>query len=151
MAFRLSQRSLTALVGVHPDLVVIVKDAIGITTQDFLVVQGVRTKEQMWENWGKGRTAAQCTAKGVPAHYAKPNLARVTFLSNPLMSNHRVMADGFGHAVDLVPYPVDWDDLKKFGAIGKAMKAAAARRGIVMAWGGDWTKTKDYPHFELVR
>ena len=154
MAFRLSQRSLTALVGVHPDLVRVVKRAIEITDQDFLVVQGRRSKEEAWENWGKGRTLAQCRAAGVPDKYAKPGLAKVTFLKNPLSTNHLVKADGYGHAVDLSPYPVDYEGPAKFPkheAIAKAMKAAAAELGIKTGWGGDWKTTKDRPHFELVR
>lgn len=148
MSYSLSNRSLSALKGVHPDLQKVVKRAILFTGQDFLVVQGVRTKEQMWENYGKGRTVAQCTVKGVPAIYAKPSLAKVTWLSNPLMSNHRVHADGFGHAVDLCPYPVDWNDLTKFAKIVDAMKRAALMEGVRITAGADWS-TPDRPHFEL--
>jgi len=144
----LSQRSLNALKGVHPSLVRVVKRAILITGQDFLVVQGVRTKEQMWENYGKGRTVTQCAIKGVPAIYAKPSLAKVTWLSNPLLSNHRVHADGYGHAVDLCPFPVDWNDRRKFHVIASAMKQAALAEGVKITWGGDWG-TPDLPHFEL--
>lgn len=149
MAYRLSARSHAALKGVHPDLVRVVRRAIQITSQDFLVTQGVRTKEGMWEVYGKGRTVAQVTAKGVPARYAQPGVPKVTWLANPLGSNHRQMPDGFGHAVDLVPYPVDWKDLKKFAVIGKAMKAAADELNVKIGWGGDWQGSRDYPHFEI--
>lgn len=113
----------------------VVKRAITHTTQDFVVIQGVRTKAQMWENYGKGRTAAQCLAKGVPAQYAKPTLPKVTWLANPLMSNHRVHADGFGHAVDIVPFPVDWNSERKFNDIAAAMKRAAHLEGVKIVWG----------------
>ena len=148
MAYSLSVRSLKALEGVEPGLVKVVKAAIKKTTQDFLVVQGCRTKEEMWANYGKGRTVAQLAAKGVPAIYAKPKEGKVTWLNDPLKSNHRVHPDGFGHAVDLVPYPVDWNDLAKFKAISVAMKAAAKELSVAMSWGGDWSGTKDYPHYE---
>ena len=151
MAYRFSQRSLTSLQGVHPNLVRVAHRAIQITSQDFVVTEGVRTKERMWEVYGKGRTVAECAAKGVPAKYAKPKEAKVTWLSNPLSSNHRAMADGYGHAIDVVPYPVDWDDDKKFHAIAKAMKQAAAELGVRISWGGDWTKNRDLPHFELAQ
>lgn len=134
MAFRLSQRSLTALVGVHPDLVRVVKRAIEITEQDFLVTEGVRTPERQKELYAQGRT--------------KPG-KKVTWT---LTSNHFKHADGFGHAVDLVPFPVDYEGpvkFPKFDAIGRAMKKAAAELGVPLDWGGDWTKTKDRPHFEL--
>jgi hypothetical protein len=82
--FVLSKLSLGRLEGVNPALVKVVKRAIEITQQDFLVVEGVRSKEQCYINYGKGRTAAQCIAKGVPASYAQPKLAKVTWLNNPL-------------------------------------------------------------------
>ena len=45
MAFKLSQRSLGKLEGVHPDLVATVKRAIEITKVDFGVTAGVRDLE----------------------------------------------------------------------------------------------------------
>lgn len=52
-------------------------------------------------------------------------------------------------AVDVVPYPIDWTDLKRFKALGKVVKAKAIALGIPISWGGDWTSIKDYPHYEL--
>ena len=40
--YKLGQRSLQNLSGVHPDLVSVVKRAIEITKQDFSVIEGVR-------------------------------------------------------------------------------------------------------------
>ena len=148
----LSKLSLSRLVGLHPSLEAVVKRAIQITEQDFMVVEGVRTKEQCYINYGKGRTVAQCTAKGVPAQYAKPNLAKVTWLNNPLSSKHVT-----GHAVDLVPYPVDWNDLSKFDKVAKAMYAAAKELGVSIRWGANWDNDGkfrekgeyDSPHFEI--
>ncbi|MGE4314574.1 M15 family metallopeptidase [Acinetobacter sp.] len=150
--FVLSKLSLGRLEGVNTDLVKIVKRAIAITQQDFMVVEGVRSKEQCYINYGKGRTAAQCIAKGVPAKYAQPKLAKVTWLTNPLSSKHVT-----GKAVDLVPYPVDWDDVSKFDQIAKAMFAAAKELGVSIRWGADWDNDGNYrekgeydsPHFEL--
>ena len=133
MAFNLSARSLKALEGVHPDLVRVVQRAIAITDQDFLITCGVRTPAEQRELYAQGRT--------------KPG-KKVTWT---LVSNHFKKADGFGHAVDLCPYPVDWSDLKKFAAIAKAMKQAAAEERVPIAWGGDWRTNKDSPHFELAR
>ncbi|MBU1346684.1 MAG: M15 family metallopeptidase [Alphaproteobacteria bacterium] len=31
------------------------------------------------------------------------------------------------------------------------MKAAAGARGVSIVWGGDWTRLRDGPHFELDR
>ena len=141
--FKLSERSLNSLKGVNSSLVKVVERAIELTEQDFLVLEGVRSKEQCYINYGKGRTVAQCSAKGVPTKYAQPSLSKVTWLNNPLASKHVT-----GNAVDLVPSPVDWNTISKFTTISKAMKQAAKELGVDLEWGGDWTK-KDYPHFEL--
>lgn len=152
MAFNLSQKSLDKLVGVDERLQRVVKRAIQLTKQDFMVLEGVRTREQCMINYGNGRTVAQCVAKGVPAQYANPNAAKVTWLNDPFASKH---CDG--KAVDLVPYPVDWNDLKKFDAIAKAMLQAAKELGIPIRWGADWNSNgrprekgeTDSPHFEI--
>ena len=141
--YKLSERSLKSLEGVDPNLVKVVERAIELTEQDFLVLEGVRSKEQCYINYGKGRTVAQCLAKGVPTKYVQPSLSKVTWLNNPLASKHVT-----GSAVDLVPSPIDWDTISKFTTISKAMKQAAKELGVDLEWGGDWTK-KDYPHFEL--
>lgn len=141
--YKLSERSLKSLEGVDPNLVKIVKRAIEITEQDFIVIEGLRTKEQMMINYGKGRTASQLAVHGIPASYAKPKEAKVTWLNNPFASNHAK-----GKAVDIVPAPVDWNSIAKFKKINEAMQAAAKEFGIKLSYGGDWTK-KDYPHWEL--
>ena len=141
--YKLSERSLKSLEGVDSNLVKIVKRAIEITEQDFIVIEGLRTKEQMMINYGKGRTAAQLAVHGIPASYAKPKEAKVTWLNNPFASNHAK-----GKAVDIVPAPVTWDDISKFKKINEAMQAAAKEFGIKLSYGGDWTK-KDYPHWEI--
>ena len=142
--FKLSQRSLNSLSGVDPSLVKVVKRAIEITEQDFIVIEGLRTREQMMINYGKGRTAAQLAVHGIPASYAKPKESKVTWLNNPFASNHAK-----GKAVDIVPAPVDWEDISKFKKINEAMQAAAKELGVKLSYGGDWTKKKDYPHWEL--
>ena len=152
MAFNLSQKSLDRMNGVDERLQRVVKRAIQLTKQDFMVLEGVRTKEQCMINYGKGRTIAQCVAKGVPAQYANPNADKVTWLNDPFISKH---CDG--KAVDLVPYPVDWNDLKKFDAIAQAMLQAAKELGIPIRWGADWDGDgkprergeSDSPHFEI--
>ena len=152
MSYNLSQRSLDKLVGVDEHLQRVVKRAIQISKQDFMVLEGIRTREQCMINYGKGRTVAQCVAKGVPAKYANPKVAKVTWLNNPFASKHVS-----GKAVDLVPYPVDWNDLKKFDAIAKAMLQAAKELNVPVRWGADWDADgkprergeSDSPHFEI--
>lgn len=122
------------LAGVHPDVVRVVKRAIEITAQDFIVTEGVRTPERQRELYAQGRT--------------KPG----KIVTKTLTSNHFKHADGYGHAVDLTPYPVDYEGPVKFPkheAIAKAMKAAAAELGVKIQWGGDWKGFVDRPHYEL--
>ena len=56
-----------------------------------------------------------------------------------------------GHAVDMVPWPVDWEDLERFEQMAEAMKEAAEELDISIVWGGDWKSFYDAPHFELDR
>lgn len=52
-------------------------------------------------------------------------------------------------AVDIVPWPVDWKDIKAFKAMAVKIKEAAEQVGVDIEWGGDWDKFKDYPHWQL--
>jgi peptidoglycan L-alanyl-D-glutamate endopeptidase CwlK len=167
MGFNLSQRSLMRLDGVDPRLVAVVKKAIQISDIDFMVVEGLRSREQCMINYGKGRTAAQCEAKGVAAKYANPGHAKVTWLNNPFNSKHCKQTNGYGAAVDLLPAPYDWkiDDPKHtpevddgFAKMAIAMLQAATLLGTPIRWGANWNGNKkfrekgetDNPHFELV-
>jgi peptidoglycan L-alanyl-D-glutamate endopeptidase CwlK len=161
MPITLGTRSLSRLEGIHPDLLRVVKRAAAMATpaQDFTVLEGVRSKEQCWVNYGKGRSPAECSAKGVPAVYAMPHAGKVTWLNDPLNSKHCKQADDFGHAVDLAPFPIDWNDLARFDAQAKLVLAAAKVEGVAIRWGADWDADgkprekgeTDSPHFELAR
>ena len=56
MSFKLSQRSLDKLEGVHPDMVKCVKSAIEYTKVDFGVICGMRTEAEQRELVDKGAT-----------------------------------------------------------------------------------------------
>jgi len=135
MTYQFSARSLNNLKGVNPKLVAVVKRALELTTQDFVVIEGLRSQARQDELWAQGRT--------------KPGPI-VTWTKDA--STH-----GTGHAVDICPYPVDWNDHKKFDAIAEAMFAAAAELGVRLRWGADWDMDgklrergeSDSPHFEL--
>ncbi len=139
--YRLGKESLKKLLGVHPDLVAVVKRAIEITKQDFTVLCGVRTLAEQKELYAQGRT--------------KPGRI-VTWTLN---SRHLPAADGLGHAVDIVPYPIDWNTASKFDAIADAMHQASQELGVKIRWGADWDKDgvprekgeSDSPHFELAQ
>ena len=62
-------------------------------------------------------------------------------------------------AVDVVPYPIDWENLNRFYYFGGFVKGIAQDMGIKIRWGGDWDgdtltddqKFMDLPHYELIR
>lgn len=123
MAFRLSARSLSRLEGVHPDLVKVVHLALTKTPIDFMVTEGLRTRERQ----------KQLVASGA---------------SRTMNSRHLT-----GHAVDLAAWvggTVAWD-WPLYPKIAWAMKEAARELGIPIIWGGDWPKFRDGPHYELDR
>lgn len=119
----LSQRSLDRLKGVDADLVKVVKRAIQISKYDFMVVEGLRTKE----------TQAEYVKKGV---------------SKTMNSYHLT-----GHAVDLAPIEggaIDWNNTKKqFNSVADAMLQAAKELNVKLTWGGNWTKLVDMPHYQI--
>jgi len=139
MAYSLGSKSLEKLRGVEPRLISVVLRAIVLTKQDFSVTCGVRTREEQRKLYAQGRT--------------KPGQV-VTWTLN---SRHFVDADGFGRAVDLAPYPLDWNTPSRFDAIAKAMFQAAKDLGVKIRWGADWDQDgkprergeSDSPHFEL--
>lgn len=121
MAYVLGTRSLNSLSGVHPDMVAVVKKAIEITEVDFTVIEGLRSVERQRSLLDDGK-------------------------STTMNSRHIT-----GHAVDMVPYPVDWNDLARFEVMAEAMKSAAEELDTSIVWGGDWKSFYDAPHFELDR
>ena len=60
-------------------------------------------------------------------------------------------------AVDVVPYPIDWDDRERMTYFAGFVKGVAAILGVPIRWGGDWNSNNDLkdnnfddlPHFEL--
>lgn len=121
--FKLSARSLERLVGVHADLVKVVKRAIQITPLDLTVLEGLRTLERQRQLLAQGR-------------------------SQILNSRHLT-----GHAVDLAPLEngeVTWD-WPAYGRLSEIIKQAARDESVPVEWGGDWTTFRDGPHWQLPR
>ena len=116
MAFKLSNRSLGKLEGVHPDMVATVKRAIELTKVDFGVTFGVRTLEEQKKLYAAGR-------------------------SQTMNSEHLTQDSGFSHAVDLVAYGgpnVVWE-LNVYDDIADAMAEAANEVGCDIKWGAAWS------------
>lgn len=132
--FSFGKNSLDKLKGVHPDLVRVINKALGYGVLDFAVVQGVRTKAEQEKLYAQGRDT-----EGPIVTWTKD-------------SKHIAQYDGFGHAVDLVPFvkgKIDWIDLPNFYLLGALMFRAAMETHAEIVWGGFWTQ-KDYPHFEII-
>lgn len=128
MTYTLGKRSLERMVGVHPDLVRVVKRAIELTDHDFSVIEGVRTVA----------TQRAYVAKGA---------------SKTMNSRHIT-----GHAVDLYPVgrPTPWDKCPVVAAAMLAAAVeldVAIRWGGDWNMNGDSRDEKFYdgPHFELLR
>lgn len=118
--FVLGASSQAKLDGVIPYLAATVRLAITLTTQDFTVYEGLRSPAQQKINVAKG-------------------------VSKTLDSKHIRQSDGFGHAVDLVPWmdghPVwDWNGCY---VIAMAMDRAATQLGFAhsITWGAVWDRT----------
>lgn len=113
--FILGYKSRQELLGVHPGLVNVVERAITLTMVDFGVHDGIRITEEQRAlvNAGASRT---------------------------MNSKHLVQEDGWGHAVDLVPYingkmRWEWAPIYK---IAEAVRAAAMKEQLRLRWGGCW-------------
>ena len=60
-------------------------------------------------------------------------------------------------AVDVSPYPLDWEDYERQTLFAGFVLGVANQMGIDLIWGNDWdgdfqtkdTNLEDYPHFEL--
>lgn len=119
-----SARSLRSLEGIHPDLRRVMDKALQDSPVDFVVIEGLRTKERQKELVASGA-------------------------SWTMNSRHLT-----GHAVDVVPIgpngkvAFDWP---LYDRLAPAVKKAAEDLGVKIEWGGDWPKRRDGPHFELDR
>ena len=123
MTFGLSSKSQLKLALVHPDLKLVVEDAIKITTVDFAVIEGLRTLNRQRELVAAGA-------------------------SRTMNSRHL-----HGLAVDLaalVGGKITWQP-PVYNQIAEAMLTAAAKLQIPIVWGGGWLSFPDLVHFELSR
>ena len=143
--FVFGTRSMRNLNGVHPSLVSVVRRALELTTTDFAVIEGVRTVERQQDLYDQGRVTSG------------------KIVTWTMHSKHLVQADGFGHAVDVLPVnpaigKPDWGFVAGFDAVAKAMFAAADELGAAIRWGRDWDRDHvvgepgevDAVHFELI-
>ena len=123
----LDQKSEYKLVGVHPDLVAVVRLAALTAPVPFVVLEGLRSLERQ----------KQLVASGD---------------SQTLRSRHLKATNGYGHAVDIAPLgangQISWA-WPLYHRLAPAVKQAAEELHIPVEWGGDWTSFKDGPHWQL--
>lgn len=125
---KFSQKSLERLATCHPDLQDLCDEAI--KTVDFMVICGHRGEAE------QNKAFAEKKSKLKFPH-----------------SKHNKLPS---HAVDLAPVKymngkvtIDWNDIKAFKTLAMHVINIANEKGLPLEWGGNWTKFKDYPHFQL--
>jgi hypothetical protein len=131
MGFRFSRQSRVHLDTCHKDLQAIAEKAIEI--MDFKITCGHRGESMQNLLFGLGKSTKQWPHG---RHNSMPS-----------------------EAVDLVPYPVDYEDEDRFLVLAGVIKAVAHFLGIGIRWGGDWDmdglttdeRFRDLGHFELLK
>jgi hypothetical protein len=124
------RRSKANLSTAHPDLQRLFNEVV--KHFDCSVTCGHRGKEAQNEAYHSGRSKVKWPDGN---HNSKPS-----------------------QAVDVIPYPVDWGDIKRFYMFVGFVRGIAASMNIKIVAGADWdgdTQVKDQdfndlPHFELI-
>lgn len=118
---KMTARDESRLVGLHPDLVRVIRRAAADTTLQFAVIEGMRTLA----------TQRAYVAKGA---------------SKTMKSRHLT-----GHAIDIAPVVggvISWA-WPLYYKLAPIVKASAAAERVPIEWGGDWRSFKDGPHWQL--
>ena len=140
MSYKLSKRSLDKLGECHVDLQTLMKAAIENSPYDFGITWGHRSPVKQNELYQKGRTTDGSIVTYVDGYIRK--------------SKHNHMPS---LAVDIVAYvneKVTWEP-SIYVEIGTHIMEVAEelfeQEKIVnrIAWGGNWHKFKDWPHFQI--
>ncbi len=116
-----STRSLKAREELHPLLQKIVDAAIKET--DFVILDAQRGRAEQERAFAEKKSRAHF---GQSAHNYSPAIA-----------------------MDIVPYPVDWSDTKRFRDLHAVIMRIAEEQGTPITWGGNFTSLVDMPHYEL--
>lgn len=123
--YKLSKTSESRLNGCHPDLRLIVRGVI--KEMDIAVLCGPRGKEEQNEAYRTGKSKVKY-----------PNSKH-----NTGEEAGRELSD----AVDIAPYPIDWNDISRFKKMLEIVERVAKEHNIKIRLGRDFS-FKDYPHIE---
>lgn len=124
-----SAASAQRLAGAHPLLQKVFNEVIKKT--DIVIMDSQRGRAAQEEAFRKGNSKAHF---GQSAHNWAPSVA-----------------------LDVAPFPIDWNDRGRFIALSKIVLATAKDLGVPLRWGGDWNqngiltdeKLSDLPHYEV--
>ena len=127
---RYSTRSEMRLQSCHLHIQRVLRDVLGLF--DHTVIEGHRTKAVQNQKVHQGLSQVRWP-DGM--HNRQPSLA-----------------------VDIAPYPIDWNDRERFVLLAGVVLGVAHSHGIKLRWGGDWDRDMqvkdnnfdDLGHFELV-
>ncbi|AGH56772.1 D-alanyl-D-alanine carboxypeptidase [Cellulophaga phage phi19:2] len=135
--FKLSKTSLNNIKDVRSDIIELVKRSLEKSEHDF----GIPTD-------GGKRTAQQQNN----LFHKRPKVTQLDGFKKK--SYHQS-----GKAVDIFIYDEHgacWNCISKYKDVAKIMKAEfllmkeeGKFKGENLEWGGDWTRFKDYPHFQI--
>lgn len=134
--YNYSQISEERLLGCHIDLQNLFREIL--KTYDHSILCGFRNKDAQEKAFDEGRTKVHFP---FGKHNKKPSLA-----------------------IDIAPYPIDWDNIKRFYHFAGFVEGTARRllkEGLILhevRWGGDWDSDHDFSdqdfndlvHFELI-
>jgi len=134
VSFKWSDRSLKEINSCHVDLRRVLHRALELSPIDIIALQGHRSVEEQQRLYREGRS-------------------KINGIDKLSKHNHAP-----SEAIDIAPYPIDWNDRERFGVLAGVMFSAAALEGVELRWGGDWDSDgfttdhsfSDLPHFELV-
>lgn len=118
----LSKTSKQKLNTCHSDLIRLI-EAVA-ETEKCAVICGFRGRYEQEKAYYSGKSKARF---GQSKHNFKPSLA-----------------------VDVVPLPLNWEDIPAFERLGEVIMKKAEELNIKIKWGKYFTNLKDYPHFELM-
>lgn len=134
-AVKLGPKSQERLNQVRADLKAVCYKAFETMPFDITITEGLRSQKRQAELFAQGATKV-------------------------MTSRHMS-----GNAIDMCPYPVDYNDTARFKIMAHHMFAAAKELGTTIRWGGNWSRIDenqpypplkpgskplvDMPHFEL--
>lgn len=128
--YKYSEKSKERLKSVHPYLQLICNKLIEI--YDCTIIEGYRNEEKQNNYFNGGKSKFKFPDS---KHNRSP----------------------FSLAVDVSPFPIDWNNRERFVYMAGLIKGIASIYNLDIRWGGDWDSDNDLkdqnfndlPHFEL--